>query len=131
MTKIVYIAHPISNDVERNLARIESIVGLLMTRDSPWGGRVQPIAPYLSLFGCLNNSDPKHYALGLESNRVYFERKFVDELWVCADPMKSKGVQTEIAWAQKYNIPVFFRDFDGYDHLLKSRVENVESRSEC
>lgn len=100
--KIVYIAHAISSDVPKNLRRIREILRMILVSGQD---HYCPIAPYLPLFDVLDNSNPEHYKLGLNANKHYFERRFVDELWVFGEDI-SRGVRQEAAWAYEFGIPV-------------------------
>lgn len=134
--RIVYIAHPISHDVENNIKRIEAILNYYMNCQLARERRIWPIAPYLHAFDHLRNETPEDYELGLDSNRHYFERRFINELWVCGDPTLSRGVQKEIGWAHTFGISIIFPDLSRIQTIppppphLKD-VSNDQSRNRC
>lgn len=98
--KRVYIAHPIGGDVPGNVAKVKSIMKQVL--DS--GFNVMPLAPYLTMLELLNDEDPADRQRGMNSNKAYFDKRFIDELWVCGE--HSAGVRLEIAWARENGIPV-------------------------
>lgn len=97
--KIVYIAHPISGDVEKNLASLQKIYKDVTFQDTS----VVPFIPYLATVYALDNNDPIQKAEGFSHNRALFLSGAIDELWVYG---MSEGVQQEIDWATELNIPV-------------------------
>lgn len=102
--KIVYIAHPISGAVRSNISKIERIVESVMKRR----GRYFPIAPYLDACRYLDDCNDDDRRVGIAMNKVYFEQRMIDELWVCGNV--SRGVQAEINLAIEYGIDVVFKD---------------------
>lgn len=97
--KIVYIAHPIGGDVDGNVAKVLAIVRELNMS----GEHIVPFAPYIIDVLALDDSDALQRARGFENNKQLFN--FVDEVWLYGGRISS-GMQTEIEWANKLNIPV-------------------------
>lgn len=98
--KIVYIAHPISGDIEANINSVVDICESIHTKE------VVPIAPYLLPLTYLDDNNPEHRALGIAGSNPYFTKKFTDEVWLYGDRI-SNGMKAEIELARKHNIPVF------------------------
>jgi hypothetical protein len=99
--KIVYIAHPISGDVEGNLVSIRKIVKHI-NENIP---DVIPFVPYYSDVVSLDDAIPEQRNRGMSNNSEYFTRNIIDELWICF-PKISKGMQAEIDLANKFTIPI-------------------------
>lgn len=97
--KVVYIAHPISGAVKKNIKLVIEICRLYLTFE------IIPLAPYLASLQYLNNKSSKDLAIGMGINKLYFQKRFVHELWLFGDRI-SKGMEQEIEWAFEYNIPV-------------------------
>lgn len=97
--KIVYICHPISGDVEGNVEKIKKIIRHInMTTPD-----VVPFAPYLGDILAMNDAVPSERARGIKNDKVFFERKIIDELWVCSNTITS-GMDAEIKLAEKLGI---------------------------
>ena len=99
--KIVYIAHPISNDPEKNLKHLEFIYRFI-TLTFP---DVIPFIPYYATVKSLNDKNPDERKIGLDHNLEMFNRKMFDELWICSKRI-SPGMQIEIDKAKELGIPV-------------------------
>lgn len=98
MKKIVYIAHPISGDMEGNIKRV-----LAIYRELSIQNEVIPFAPYLVALQVLNDTVQAERKIGMLQNRAFFERNMIDELWVCG---LSAGVVQEMMWASEYGIKI-------------------------
>jgi hypothetical protein len=110
---VVYIAHPISGAVEKNLARIEEIVKHVLQLS----GRAYPIAPYRDACRYLCDAFASDRDRGMKMNELYFTSGLIDELWVCGKV--SQGVRIEIEWALENNIDVVFKNFE---HLFEEKT---------
>lgn len=99
--KIVYLAHPISNNPEENLKKLEFIYRFI-TKTHP---DVIPFIPYYATVKSLNDKNPAEREIGLAHNIEMFERKTFDELWICSKRI-SAGMQMEIDKANEVGIPV-------------------------
>lgn len=97
--KIVYIAHPVSNDIKGNRIKILKLLSKYHT------DKTLPIAPYLVNLEYLNDFNPAERKKGMKANKEYFKKKIINELWVCGDFI-SKGVEQEIKLAKKYKIKI-------------------------
>lgn len=100
--KVVFVAHPIKGNVAGNLRKVREICRRLLKQ-----GEVLPIVPYLSWDGVLDDNIPEERNLGIEVNRVFFERRSFDELWLYGENIsESEGVCAEIELAHAFGIPV-------------------------
>jgi hypothetical protein len=101
MFKTIFIAHPISGDVENNLKKVMDICKEIHTVDTI------PIFPSSLWRNYLPVGDvTKHWA-GLV-NDEYFKRGMVDEVWVYGEII-TEGMKKEIDLAYAYEIPVIFK----------------------
>ncbi len=99
--KIVYIAHPISGDVQNNLMKITVIVRKLNLQYSD----VIPFVPYFVDCHALDDYIPKERARGIKNDREFFNRKIIDELWLFGNRI-SDGMVEEIKLAKINDIPI-------------------------
>jgi hypothetical protein len=97
--KTVFIAHPISGDIQANMKRVLDICEHIHTTT------VIPVAPYLVSLQYLNDEVVEDRELGVEANLECFHRRYVDELWLFGDRI-STGMRQEILLAQELNIPI-------------------------
>ena len=99
--KIVYIAHPISCNIEANLKAIIAIIRIInLTMPN-----VVPLAPYYTDILALDDSIPAERKRGI-ANDTHIIRTCIDELWVYGDYENSNGCMAEIALCQELNIPI-------------------------
>lgn len=99
--KIVYIAHPISGDVEDNLEKIRKIIRMLNLSYTD----VVPFAPYWVDCHALDDSNPEERKKGIMNDHEFFKRKCIDEIWLFGDHI-SEGMKSEIRLAKELAIPV-------------------------
>lgn len=100
----VYIAHPISGDVNRNLMRAK-----MWFRWAALSKAAVPVAPYISCVWALDDNDPDERLVGMAiSSRV---SKMCDELWLCGEEI-SEGMRKERQIFEKRDKPVV--DLTGY-----------------
>ena len=102
--RIVYIAHPISNDIKGNVEKILKIVKEINLTEP----KVIPFVPYLADVLSLDDSIPEHRKKGISNNINYLKSGIVSELRVYGDFI-SKGVAEEIAIAREFKIPVVYK----------------------
>lgn len=100
--KIVYIAHPISGNVEGNVLKVLSLCKKYHT------DKIIPFAPYVVANQYLEDNKPEERELGIEANMEFFRRGFIDELWLCGDRI-SDGMKQEIQLAEEFKIPVIYK----------------------
>ncbi|HYE22786.1 MAG TPA: hypothetical protein VD998_04325 [Verrucomicrobiae bacterium] len=98
---IVYVAHPIGGNVTVNMASVKAIVDR-MFNDRP---EVYPIAPYLFALERLDDSKAEDRRRGIAINKLYFDRRFIDEVWLFGNRVSS-GMWEEVRWARRLRIPV-------------------------
>lgn len=102
--KIVYIAHPISGDIEGNLAKIRKIVkDIALSRTD-----VVPFVPYYVDIVSLDDNDPVQRERGIANDIELFNRKVMDEVWLFGDKF-SKGMKAEVKLAKKLGIPIIIK----------------------
>ena len=99
--RVAYICHPIGGDVQGNLAKIRRIVRIINMQGSIY----VPSVPYYADCVSMNDDDPDERARGFENNKIYFDRKFMDELWVFTEKV-SQGMSDEIGWALEKGIEI-------------------------
>jgi|GEM_PF-1614812 len=96
--KMVFIAHPISGDVENNCRRVLEICRQIHTKE------VIPVFPRFTWSQYLGDS-PEDKELAVAVNEAYFRSGAVDELWVYGDEI-SDGMKREIRLAFELGIKV-------------------------
>lgn len=94
---VVYIAHPVSGNVEENLAAAKQWVAWAA------GQGVSPVASYIPLCEVLDDADPANRELGMRCDFAVIER--CDEVWLCGGYV-SKGMRAEADHAERHGIPV-------------------------
>jgi hypothetical protein len=103
--KIVYIAHPISGDVEGNVSKILEIIKSINLLNP----NIIPFAPYIADVLALNDSIPEQREKGIQNNLFVLESGCVNELWVYGTEI-TEGVKREIEIATKHDIEVVFKN---------------------
>lgn len=103
--KIVYIAHPISGNIQRNLELVRLIVRHLNLTDSS----ILPFAPYWLDCHALNDNNPVERDRGILNDKVLLP--LCNELWVYGDYIKSRGCQAEIVLARFCKIEIKIKDY--------------------
>ena len=94
---VVYIASPMSGDVEQNLQFARHACRYAISEG------VVPFAPHLLYTQMLDDSDPEERQLGIDmGNRML---KLCDELWLCGDQI-SPGMAGEKEMAERLGILV-------------------------
>lgn len=97
--KTVFIAHPISGDIEGNMKKVLNICKEVHSKD------IIPVAPYLVSLQYLNDEVVEDRDLGVVANLECFHRSYIDELWLFGDKVSS-GMKQEIFLAKELNIPI-------------------------
>ena len=97
MKPLVYIASPLSGDVEQNLEFARKACRFAIEQE------VTPFAPHLMYTQMLDDSSPGARQLGIEMGNQMLE--LCDELWLCGDRI-SEGMANEKALAEQIGIPV-------------------------
>lgn len=102
MAKLVYISHPISGDVEKNVREVLEICKKVHTKE------IIPFAPYLVSLQYLDDAVAQDRELGIAASIETLRRGLVDELWVCSETI-SAGMKEEIKIAEEKGIPVIYK----------------------
>lgn len=97
MRKLVYIASPLSGDVEQNLDFARQACLNAMAQG------VTPFAPHLLYTQMLDDNDPSQRELGMQMGNQMLA--LCDELWLCGDRI-SPGMASEEQLAKSLLIPV-------------------------
>lgn len=95
--KLVYIAHPVSGDVPRNLMQGREFVQRAYMAD------VAPLAPWITGCEVLDDNDPVQREIGLLCDETTVTR--CDEIWLCG-PRVSEGMKRELAIAEAIGLTV-------------------------
>jgi hypothetical protein len=97
--KIVYIAHPVSGDIEGNLKKIIAIIRQINLTEP----ETIPFAHYVVDCYALDDTVPDERARGIKNDIALFKAGFIDELWLFGDKI-SNGMRSEINLCQELNI---------------------------
>jgi hypothetical protein len=100
--KIVYIAHPISGDVNGNLEKIRLIVRAVNLTFPD----VVPFVPYYADCLALDDGNTDERARGIRNDREFFLQGIINEVWLFG-PTISGGMHAEVALANSLNTPVY------------------------
>lgn len=99
--KIVYIAHPISGDIEANLADLRRIVRKINLKYP----HIVPFVPYYADIVSLDDNVPAERERGIQNDIAVLRSGIVKELWLTGDKI-SKGMMAEKMLAEELGIPV-------------------------
>jgi hypothetical protein len=99
--KTVYIAHPISGNVENNLKSVERIARELTLADES----AVPVAPYHLYLHCLDEGNIDERNEGINKQLCLIANGYVDEVLVCGGKI-TDGMLQEINAAHQNNVPV-------------------------
>jgi hypothetical protein len=94
----VFISHPVSGNVEENLAAITKICRELHSRN------VLPIFPSFTTRRYLT-PDPKDRELAAIQIYTYLSSGFVNEIWFCGDKL-TEGMERELKIALLFNLKI-------------------------
>lgn len=97
MNPLVYIASPLSGDVEKNLEFARKACRFAIEQE------VTPFAPHLLYTQMLDDNSPADRQLGIEMGSQMLG--LCDELWLCGDRI-SAGMAGEKDLAEQLGIPV-------------------------
>lgn len=100
---LVFIAHQVSGDVEKNLESAARWVRWAILKADVWA-----VAPYIGLCAALDDADVDERTIGIDISLEVLKR--CDELWLCGHVVSS-GMQIERDFAHGRGIPV--KRFDG------------------
>ncbi len=97
MNRLIYIASPLSGDVEQNLDFARQACRYAIAQGAT------PFAPHLLYTQMLDDSDPAQRQLGIDMGNQMLE--LCKELWLCGDRI-SPGMEGERKLAGELGIPV-------------------------
>lgn len=97
--KTVFIAHPVSGDIQGNVRRVLDICKKVHSEN------IIPVAPYLVSLQYLNDGAAEDRELGIAANLEAFHRGYIDELWLFGERV-SAGMEQEVRLALELGIPV-------------------------
>jgi hypothetical protein len=126
--KLVYIAHRIGGDYNKNIESVLELCGKLHTED------VLPFAPYIVALQYLDDTKVEEREKGMRANEYFFKNHIIDEILLCG-PRISKGMEHEIKLALKYEIPITCHNPElqkGLDELIaKYKPLSFKERMYC
>lgn len=99
--KICYIAHPISGNVDENLADLRRIIRKINLEYPD----IVPFCPYYADVVSLNDNDPAERERGIKNDSFLINKQFIDEVWLTGNKM-SYGMEKEVALAAINEIPI-------------------------
>ncbi len=99
--RIIYIAHPISGDIEENLSDIRRIVRKVNIENAD----VVPLVPYYADVVSLDDNIPEERRRGIENDIAVLKSGCIQELWLTGNKF-SYGMQQEAKLATELGIPV-------------------------
>jgi len=99
---IAYIAHPISGDIEANLADLRRIVKKINLQYP----MIMPFVPYYADVVSMDDRIPEERARGIRNDIEIISRKVPDQLWLTGKSI-SAGMQAEADAARAAGIPVY------------------------
>jgi len=97
--RVVYIAHPVSGNVDENIKNIFNICSMI---HSP---HLIPFAPYLVGLQYLNDQLIEQRELGMQVNAITFRKRVMDETGLFG-PKISSGMTGEIELSIEETIPL-------------------------
>ena len=99
--KVVYIAHPITGNIKKNLKSIAEIAREINLNEPD----VVPFAQCFLDCHALNDDIPEERERGIKNDIALMEKGFIDEVRLYGNRI-SEGMKQEIELAHKLNIPV-------------------------
>lgn len=117
MKKIVYIAHPISGDIEANLKDLSRILRVINKDCHPLNlpfdvgllsynfNDIIPVAPYYADIISLDDNNPLERKRGIENDTALIMTGIFKELWLTGDKI-SFGMSEEIKLFRLLGYPI-------------------------
>ena len=122
----VYIAHPISGDVEGNIKKVIDIIRDINLKEPD----VHPIAPYIVDLYALRDDIPEERERGFKNTLNILKLGFISEIRLYGDRISS-GMQREVEVAKQYGInisPMSDGTIDDFltqgDYILKQPTDD-------
>lgn len=116
--KVVYIAHPISGDVENNIKKVIAICREVNLTELD----VIPFVPYLSDLYALDDSIQSERERGMKNGLSLLKKGFIDEIWLYGDRI-SNGMRAEINICLEVGIKVVPKTNETGEQLGKSQIK--------
>ena len=116
---VVYIAHPIASDPQRNLQRLGTILRDINLHRPD----VVPFAHYYVDCCILDDCNPAERARGIVNDIELMSRGFIDEIWLYGDEI-SRGMEAEIWLAMGMGIPVIPMTLGTKEALKRFPISN-------
>lgn len=118
--KIAYIAHPISGDVEGNLAKIRKIVRAINIEEPD----TVPFVPYYADCVSMDDSDPTERARGIKNDEAILRSGIVNELRLYGSRVSS-GMCAEVVNAARYGISIVAKTPETQEWLINRKGGNM------
>lgn len=99
--KLIYIAHPVGGDVDKNIRRIIGIVRDINRSESG----IVPFVPYMADLMALDDDNIRERSRGLQNGHIIISRSQIDECRVYGN-MISSGMRREIMAFLNRGIPI-------------------------
>lgn len=99
--KVVYIAHPISGNIEKNLLKVKIIARKINMKEPD----VVPFTPYYLDCIALDDNNPVERERGIKNDIELMKRGFIDEVRLYGNRI-SKGMRAEVKLAIQLGITV-------------------------
>lgn len=118
--KLIYVAHPISGDIDANLADLARILRVINTDSHPLQvtegschkgefsfnfENIVPLAPYYADIIALDDNNPLERKRGIENDIAIIITGVFDELWLTGDKI-SFDMQEEIKLFRSLGKPI-------------------------
>jgi len=98
---IAYIAHPISGDIEANLADLQRIVRRINLEHPD----VVPFVPYYADIVSMDDNIPEERSRGIKNDTEIIRRGIPDEVWLTGERI-SAGMAMEVLAAKQSGIAI-------------------------
>jgi len=99
--KIVYIAHPISGDIENNLTDLRRIVRKINIEHK----NIVPFVPYYVDIVSLDDNVAEERLRGIANDTAIIESGIINEMWLTGQRI-SKGMEAEKDLAIRHSIEI-------------------------
>lgn len=123
MTTAVFIAHPISGDIEANLKKVLAICKEIHSNE------VFPVFPSFLWRQYLNENDKDLDSKIGSVHKSYFESGFIKELWIYGDRL-TKGMKKQINLAIIYKIKIIVKSQE-LQQPVEDFIKNEAVKIEC
>lgn len=122
--RIIYIAHPIGGDIEKNLYSLRKIIREINLSRTD----IVPFCPYYADVVSLDDNNPQERERGIQNGMALLQRGFIEEVWLCGHSL-TDGMKQEVMMARMMGIPVFAEDGHMYSELQHFLRQNVHENT--